>query len=101
MTPTERTLKYLKDAGYTVAITERWNPFAKIRQDLFGFVDVLAVKRDTTLAVQCTSASHVAARVSKIAALEAASKVREAGWTIQVWGWTKGKKGPPRIVDVS
>ena len=33
MTPTQRSLKYLREQGYTVAITERWNPFARIRQE--------------------------------------------------------------------
>jgi len=101
MSPTERTLKFLRGQGYTAVITERWNPFAKIRQDLFGIVDVLAVKRGETLAVQCTSAPNVASRVTKIADHESTPRLREAGWRIHVHGWTKGKRGDPRVVDCS
>jgi len=100
--PTQLTLEKLREDGYLVQVTERWNPFAKIRQDLFGFVDVLAVKRDETLAVQCTSADHVAERVAKIANHDNVGPVREAGWRIEVWGWRKvGGRWKVRVVDCS
>lgn len=101
MSPTERSLKYLRDLGYTAVVTERWNPFAKFRQDLFGIVDVLALRKGETLAVQCTSAENVAARVSKIADHESTPRLRDAGWRIEVHGWKKGKRGDPRVVDCS
>ncbi len=101
MSPTERTLKYLRFLGYTATVTERWNSFAKIRQDLFGIVDVLAVRKGETLAVQCTSSDNVSSRVKKIADHESTPRLREAGWRIEVHGWTKGKRGAPRVVDVS
>ena len=99
--PTERTLKYLREQGYFAVVTEKWNPFAHIRQDLFGIVDVLAVRRGETLGVQCTSNDNVAARVNKIADHESTPRLREAGWRLEVHGWTKGKRGAPRVVDVS
>jgi len=101
MSPTQRTLKYLRGMGYTAVITERWNQWAKVRQDLFGIVDVLAVRVGETLAVQCTSAPNVSSRVNKIADHESTPRLREAGWKIEVHGWTKGKRGDPRIVDCS
>jgi hypothetical protein len=101
VSPTQRTLFYLRKKGYTAVITERWNSFAKIRQDMFGIVDVLAVRSGETLAVQCTSAPNVASRVTKIAEHESTPRLREAGWRIEVHGWTKGKRGDPRIVDCS
>jgi hypothetical protein len=101
MSPTQRTLAYLRAQGYYAAITERWNSYAKIRQDLFGVVDVLALKGKETLAVQCTSYANVSARVRKIADHESTPKLREAGWGIHVHGWTKGKRGAPRVVDCS
>lgn len=100
MSPTERTLAYLRKQGYRVAVVERWNPHAKIRQDLFGIIDVLAIGKGITLAVQCTSADNVSARVHKIAEHESTPWIREAGWLIEVQGWTKGKR-EPRIVDLS
>jgi len=101
--PTSRTLAVLREQGYTVAIVEKWNPHARIRQDLFGFIDILAIKRDETLAVQAT-ASGVSTRIKKIMDSELLPKVREAGWKIQVWGWTKSQKDGKyklRIEDIS
>lgn len=103
MTPTHRTLKHLRDDGYQAAVVEKWNPHARIRQDLFGFVDVIAVRDDETLAVQTTSASNMSARVKKIEGLETLPAVRKAGWRIIVHGWRKNSKGRwvLREVDIS
>ena len=68
--PTQRSLKYLRDQGYTVAITEKWNSYAKVRQDLFGFIDMIAIKDGQTLAVQTTSSSSFSERKKKIEAHE-------------------------------
>jgi hypothetical protein len=102
LSPTQRTLAYLREEGYTCAIVERWNPFAKIRQDLFGFIDILAIKKDETLAVQCTS-TGVAARMKKIQESEYLPKVRDAGWKILIIGWSKNSKGRyvMRRLDIS
>lgn len=98
--PTQRTLAYLRKNGYMVAITEKWNPFAKIRQDLFGIVDVLAVREGETLAVQCTSADNVSSRVNKIAESESVPMLRKAGWKIVVHGWRKGSNGRYTLREV-
>ncbi len=101
--PTQRSLEYLRAQGYLVAIVEKWNPHACIRQDLFGFIDVLAIRRDETLAVQVTSADHVAERLTKIGLAEHLPRVREANWRIVVHGWRKNANGrwTLREVDVS
>ena len=102
LSPTQRTLAYLREQGYLCAIVEKWNPHVKIRQDLFGFIDILAIKKDETLAVQCTS-TGVAARVKKIQESEYLSRVREAGWKILIVGWSKNSKGKyvMRLLDIS
>lgn len=108
-TNTTRTLEKLRRDGYTVAVVEKWNPHVKIRQDLFGFIDVLAIRRDETLAVQACSYGDVSKRVKKIAEHKNVGAVREAGWRIEVWGWRKPKRGwrkpktrwECRVVDVS
>lgn len=92
MSPTQRTVAELKKRGYRAAIVERWNSFARIRQDLFGIVDVLAIGNGETLAIQCTSGSNVSARVRKIAEADATPDMRKAGWKIVVWGWRKNSK---------
>lgn len=101
--PTARTLKALRAEGWRAAVVERWNPHAKIRHDLFGVVDVLAVRDGETLAVQATSGSNAAARVKKIADAEATGDIRAAGWRLEVWGWRKNSAGRwvCRVVDVS
>lgn len=90
LTPTQLTLRHLREQGWPlVEVVEKWNPHARIRQDLFGFVDVLAVGPDGVLAVQTTSAGNVAARIRKIAEHENVGAVRDAGVAIRVHGWRK------------
>lgn len=43
MSPTARSLAHLRELGCRVKVVEKWNPFAKVRQDLFGG-DLLALK---------------------------------------------------------
>jgi predicted PhzF superfamily epimerase YddE/YHI9 len=102
MTPTERSLKYLREKGYLCAIVEKWNPHARIRQDLWGWCDILAIKKDEVLAVQVTS-TGVAARITKIQNSETVGRVREAGIRIEVHGHRKNSKGEyvMRIEDIS
>lgn len=91
MTPTQRTLAALRDDGWTAAVVERWNPHARIRQDLFGIVDILAVRDGRTLAVQTTAGSCVSARVAKLQASPALPLLLRAGWVVQVHGWRRVK----------
>ena len=102
MTPSLRSRKALEADGWRVATVEHWNAFTKRRHDLFGFIDLLAIRPGETLAVQATSASNVAARVSKIANHPNVGAVREAGWRIAVHGWGKrGGRWVCREVDCS
>lgn len=88
MTPTQRTRDYLKRAGITSAITERWNSFARVRQDLFGFADLVAlVPGRGIVAIQVTSGTNVAARVAKIYDSAEARQWLECGGVIEVHGW--------------
>ena len=63
MTPTQRTLGLLKGHGYLPGIVERWAPNPKYpgggkRIDLFGFIDIIALKEGETLAVQSCGQAH-------------------------------------------
>lgn len=98
--PTQRSLKLMRDQGYLCEITERWNPFAKIRQDLFNFVDILCIKEGETVAVQTTSYSHVSERIKKIQGLETYPIVKAAGWKIVVHGWHKNKSNRWEVREV-
>jgi hypothetical protein len=96
-------MERLRKEGWLCAVVEKWNPHVGphgIRQDLFGFVDVLAISAvasfssialtPVTMAIQCCAASGAAAHVDKIIANENAPKVLAAGWSIEVWAWRKG-----------
>ena len=87
--PTENSLAYLRADGWTAEVVERWIPGANIRKDLFGFIDIVAVRGSETLGVQTTSNSNVPARVRKITESELLPVLREAGWLIHVHGWQK------------
>lgn len=90
--PTQRSLALMRERGYTCAVVERWNPYAKIRQDLFGFVDVLCIgEPGDTVGVQATSYSNVSSRVAKIADAEHWPAVNRVGWRVVVQGWRKVK----------
>src|SRR4051812_39168715 len=100
--PTQLTLERLREDGYHPEVCERWIPGARIRKDLWGFTDVLAIREEQILAVQCTSLSNVASRIRKIEASPLLGLIRKAGIAIEVWGWSK-KDGEWRLrkVDLS
>ena len=52
MTPTERTLAYLRGLHLECGIVERWLPKARKRLDLFGFIDIIAIDKYQTIGVQ-------------------------------------------------
>ena len=103
MTPTQRSLKHLRDNGYHAEVVEKWNHITKTRKDLWGVADILAIRDGEILAVQTTSSSNVSARVKKIAESEIVPLIRSAGVGLLVHGWRKNAKGrwELRIVDVS
>ena len=96
MTPTARTLRMLRSQGATVAVVEKFNPGARVRQDLFRFIDVVALEPGKVglLGVQTTSASNQASRVTKIQSEPNAALWLACGNRIQVHGWAKrGERG--------
>jgi hypothetical protein len=93
ISPTQRSLAKLRKEGYLVAIVERWNPFAKIRQDLYCFVDILGLKEGETLAVQTTTLKNQLDRVKKIKEHPNYNILKGAGWRIVVHGWRRLKTG--------
>lgn len=102
MTPTQRSLAALRELGYLVEVVEKWNSFTRTRKDLWGWADLLAIRRGEVLAVQVTS-TGVASRVRKVSESETIARVREAGVRVEVHGWSKNSKGRyvQRVVDLS
>ena len=102
MSPTQRSLKLLREQGYSVWIVEHWNHFARIRQDLFGCIDLLAIGHGETLAVQTTSRSNVAARQKKIVENEYYPEMIRSGWKVHLHGWGRLKDGwQVKIVELN
>ena len=110
ISPTQRSLKYLRDAGYEAEVTEHWNAFAMIRQDLYGFIDIVATGNGKILGVQTTTKENMQARIEKIQSMpnRAATglllpELKACGWTIVVQGWkrpTKTKNKQWELVEV-
>ena len=102
MTPTQRSLVYLREQGYLCEVVEKWNSFTKTRKDLWGWCDILAIREGEILAVQVTAAG-VSSRIKKIMESDTLPIVRKAGVRIEVHGWRKNVKGRyvMRIEDMS
>jgi hypothetical protein len=103
--PTARSLEHLRKQGYTVDVVERWigGGKFKVRKDLFGFGDLLAVRESEVVIVQTTSGDNVASRVKKIASDElaaAVAAVRRAGIRIVVHGWRKNASNRWQLREV-
>ena len=106
MTPTARTLAAGRKQGWTVDVVERWigGGRIKVRKDLFGFIDIVALQPDLPglLGIQATSRSNVSSRVKKIREEPRSETWLAAGNRIEVWGWGKktGRWGV-RIVTIT
>lgn len=97
--PTQRSLKYLRELGFTATVTEHYNRFARRRIDLFGFLDIACLDGEPgVLGVQTTTGDHVAERVAKILALPVAELWLARGNRIHVHGWAKrGARGTRKV----
>lgn len=95
--PTQRTLKKLRDEGWTAGVVEKWNAHMRIRQDYLGCIDIIAVKGEETLAVQACAVSGQAARMRKITTEcreSAEAWLADGARRFEVWGWGKRKLKP-------
>lgn len=90
--PTQRTLAYLRSIGLKPWVVETWNPWAKIRQDLYGCIDIIAIGNEKTYAVQCTS-TGVSARIKKVRESEFFDEMKKSKWEVWVVGWSKQTNG--------
>ena len=95
--PTQRSLKFLRESGWTVQVVEHWNAFARRRIDVFHFGDIIGVNPELPDAkptlFQVTSGANVSARLAK--AREHAGPLTAwvlSGGRLQIHGWQK--RGP-------
>lgn len=100
MSPTARSLKWLRDQGWIAGVVEQTihmpgRPWGN-KRDLWGFADVVAVHPTGRLMfVQITSSGNLAARVTKAkavaeVALSALGKMVDV--RVEFHGWAK--RGP-------
>jgi hypothetical protein len=107
ISPTQRSLKALREDGWTVEVVERWNPYARIRQDLFNFIDMVAIKPGHPITGIQVTAAGASSRVRKIRAEPAAPLWLLAGGSLLVHSWAKrGPRGKRkvyqcRVIDIT
>ena len=114
MTPTQRTLAECKRRGWIAQVVEKWNPHARVRQDLFGCIDIVACvpvsypskkhplegidvfipteQPSYILGIQACAGSSHAARKTKALAEPRLRAWLGAGARFEVWSWSK--RGP-------
>jgi hypothetical protein len=101
MSPTQRARAELKKLGAVSAIVERWNPHSRVRQDLFGWMDIIALLGPNTLGLQVTSGTNHAARRAKILAEPRALAWLQAGNLVEIWSVRKaGPRGKRKLWQI-
>jgi len=92
--PTQRALAECRRLGYTAQVVERWNQYARVRVDLFGVIDIVALTPAGILGLQvCAGASHSSRRGKILAEPKARSWVNSGG-LLELWSWSKrGARG--------
>lgn len=84
------SITHAKSMNWLIDKTERWIPYAKIKKDLFGFIDLLAIDPEYNIyGIQATSYSNLNARVNKILTHENYERVKNSKIQITVWAWKK------------
>ena len=95
--PTQRSLKLLRDEGYVADIVER-RLTRKILKDFLGCIDIIGIRPTGVIAVQTTSLSNLASRVKKVENNPNLWLMLRNGWDVEVHGWAKkGAKGKRKL----
>ena len=102
MSPMQRSLKLLREAGYTCGITERWNAFAHIRQDLYGCIDFLACQPGIGIVgVQVTTESEIQRHMDKCSDEKRLKDWLRSGGKFIIHAWAKRKpRGMVRPIHI-
>ena len=91
LSPTQRTLRQLRQEGYICGIVEQFNPhvgpFGK-RFDLFGCLDIIAIMPRGICGIQSCGDSF-AEHNRKILTNEFAPEWIKVGGALELWGWRK------------
>jgi hypothetical protein len=85
---TQRTLKYLRDEGHTTAFVEKYVWPVKKKFDMFGIIDIVAIKPGETTGVQ-SCGPDFASHDQTILEHENSLKWLKAGNRLVLIGWNK------------
>ena len=93
--PTQLSLRHLRNEGWLVDVCERWvpnpgHPGGGKRRDLFGLVDLVAIREEVTMGVQTTDHTSVSAHLTKMTDADHRRALIEligAGWLVAIHGW--------------
>jgi hypothetical protein len=89
MSPTARSLAECRKRGWTAQVVERWNQYARVRVDLFGCIDLVALTRQGILAIQACAGGDHAKRMAKVLAEPRTKLWLGDGGRFEVWSWSK------------
>jgi len=106
MTPTQRTIRELKNRGLKCGIVEKFNRFAGphgIRQDLFGIIDIIALDPMRGVVGVQSTGSDFAGHMRKLKEerlQECIDWLSTPGTVLELWGWrkVKAKRGGKAMV---
>ena len=93
------TLNALRELGYTAQVVERYDHYTRRRYDLFGCIDMIAIKPGVVLAVQSTG-TDFAGHMKKLTGprRDQVKAWLETGQPFLLIGWRKlAGKIAPRI----
>lgn len=97
MSPTARSLAWLRTEGFTPNIVERFNAFSKQRHDLFNAFDLVALHphQHGLLGIQVTSRSNASSRRTKLCQNPLVALWLQSGNPahLHTWGKVKGRWG--------
>jgi len=115
-TPTQRTMRHLREQGNICAVVEKWNQHVGefgIRQDLFGIVDILVLDPERGfVGVQCCVGSGYSAHLKKLTQECAQASIdwlSTPGGKLEIWAWSKRKlkrggvavRWTPRVKEIT
>ncbi len=93
ISPTSRTLEYIRSQGWEADIVERFNPYAGKfgqRKDCFNVIDIIAMGENSILGIQSTG-QDFSGHDKKILEEPNARKWLKNGGRLMLIGWRKIK----------
>jgi len=114
LSPTQRTLRELRNQGRICGIVERFNQYAGphgIRQDLFGFIDIIALDPERGIIGVQSCGQAFAEHYRKITEErnQECFEWLRCGGKVELWGWRKLKikrggkamRWQPRVQEIT